>query len=821
MTQTKGMWIAAMAVVLAVLAGCESVEEKAESHYEAGVELANAGDVDRAYVELKTVFNLNGEHYDARMLYANLKLAQGDTQEAYGHFLLVSEQFPNDFEARIRLATLAMELGAWEEAERHALAAEQIQPDAAELQPILIAVRYSAANRTANVADQEAQFLLAMEALEVDPGQKFVRQVVLDKLIRDQKPYAALESVDEALAIDPLDTQFNQLKLSLLAQLEDLDGLGAQLRVMVERFPENSEVRTALVRWYLAKEDADGAEIFVRDLVEKSGDEIPPRIALIQFLNQIRGVDAALAELEVLIAEGHDDATFRLLKASLLFDKGERSVAIEQVDQLVEGKEASDELRNMQTTLARMLDVDGQTDRAKALVEEVLAQDNSEVSALKMKAAWLIEEDQVRDAVLALRTALDQSPRDPETISLLARAYERGGNRELMAESLSLAYEASNAGPAESLRYATYLMQNEKLLTAEEVLVKSLRVSPGSVPLLRTLADVYLALNDLPRAEQVVTALRRIGTEESQSLANGLEATLLQRMARTDESIQLLQSMVTDDDQGIGPQAAIIRTHLANGELGDARTYMDELLAQAANNNDSASRNLKFLNAALLATEGKYPEAEAVYREILTDAPETEAVWRALVATTVRQGNKEAGEAIVDEALLVLPDSANLLWIKAGLAEQNGQIEDAIAIYESLYEKDSNSTIVANNLASLLTNFSDDDESLQRAFVIARRLRGSTVPAFQDTYGWISFRLGNQNEALEHLEPAARGLPEDPAVQYHLAKTYAALGRSADALEYFNKALAIWGDSTVEAAEDSRSELARLDPEQTTPPPTE
>ena len=81
-----------------------------------------------------------------------------------------------------------------------------------------------------------------------------------------------------------------------------------------------------------------------------------------------------------------------------------------------------------------------------------MAEDAGDVNALKIKANWLIDEDQVRDAVLALRTALDQAPRDPETITLLARAYERGGNRELMVESLALAVDVSNAAPDETLR---------------------------------------------------------------------------------------------------------------------------------------------------------------------------------------------------------------------------------------------------------------------------------------------------------------------------------------------------------------------------------
>ena len=54
---------------VAALAACDTAEERAEEHYQKGLELIEAGDADRALVELRNVFNLNGTHRDARALY--------------------------------------------------------------------------------------------------------------------------------------------------------------------------------------------------------------------------------------------------------------------------------------------------------------------------------------------------------------------------------------------------------------------------------------------------------------------------------------------------------------------------------------------------------------------------------------------------------------------------------------------------------------------------------------------------------------------------------------------------------------------------------
>lgn len=108
--------------------------------------------------------------------------------------------------------------------------------------------------------------------------------------------------------------------------------------------------------------------------------------------------------------------------------------------------------------------------------------------------------------------------------------------------------------------------------------------------------------------------------------------------------------------------------------------------------------------------------------------------------------------------------------IRAANYELDGEIEMAISVYEKLYELNSQSPVVANNLASLLTTHRSDNESLQRAFTLARRLRGTRDPIFQDTYGWIAYRLGNYEEALQYLEPAAAKLPDQPLLLYHLAR---------------------------------------------------
>jgi tetratricopeptide (TPR) repeat protein len=147
------------------------------------------------------------------------------------------------------------------------------------------------------------------------------------------------------------------------------------------------------------------------------------------------------------------------------------------------------------------------------------------------------------------------------------------------------------------------------------------------------------------------------------------------------------------------------------------------------------------------------------------------------------------------------------MFAKAVLSEAAGDLKGALALYEALHARDPGSAVLANNLASLLATARSDPASLERAFRVARRLRGTNVPEFQDTYGWILHLRGDPG-ALEYLAPAAAALPGNALVQFHRAEAAFALGRHAEARAGFQAALD--GALPAAAAAAARARLAAL-----------
>ncbi len=792
-----------------LVAACDSSEERAEAHFQKGQELLDQGEVERALVELRNVFQLNGKHLEARRLYARTVADQGNQAAAFAQYLRLVEQYPEDLDGRTELAHMSAQSGNWTEAERHLEAAEAQAPNDPVLRSVRVGLNYRNALRD---EDDLAKAEAAKEAnalLQQDLTLPVAQMVAVENLVRLQDWDSALALVDRLLQVSDA-FNLHRLRLSVLDQLGERDAVADHLRLMVDRFPE-AGLHRALISRLIEDGRLTDAEAYLRDRIvsqAQNGEEGPqPRLELLSFITEQRGIDAAIAEVDRMLEEDPAEAmVLRSLRANLDFERGNRDQALAAMDALVKEAPESRETDTIKVLYARMLQEVDNVVGARALVEEVLEHDSSQIGAIKLKAGWLVEDDRPGDALVELRAALDNAPRDPDILTLMAQAHQRAGDHTLMAEMLAMAVEVSGHRQAEALRYVTHLMSEDKLFAAEEILLSALRNQNEDPQLLARLGDLYVRTEDWGRARQVMTRLEALKLPQSEALVTELTARLLAAQNRAQDLTSFLNEL-TKDQTNLGASAAIIRLHLANGDVTQALEYSTELLKA-----DPQNPTLRFLQAGVLATEGQLDEAAVLLQALTQEFPQSEQTWLSLYRVQRSQGQRDTSDATLEQAAAALPDSSNIKWVQASVAEARGDIDSAIATYETLYEVDSGNVIVANNLASLLATYRDDEDSLQRAFVVARRLRAADQPAFQDTYGWITARLGNLQEALDYLEPAAAGLGNDPVVQFHLAEVYRQLRRDQDALPYYQRVvdLVAAGANEPPFMDQVSAEIARI-----------
>lgn len=786
-----------------VLAACQDPAARAQEHYERALSLLAEGDTSRAEVEFRNTLQHDGTHRDARAAYAQMLRDIGRDRQAIRQFRRLVEQYPTHVEGLIAVTELTLMTRNFETARRYGERAMELAPDDPRVAIITIYMHYLDALEADDALATEAVGAEVETGLEANPDNVLLQRLALDVSLRGQDFNRALALLDSLMEAGPADRDLYDIRLAILVELNRADDVEELLREMIEMFPGDEELPATVLRFYLARGDAQEAASFLRQSAEEA--ETPEvrteaLTALVQLLLQIEGPDAALAELEaILAADDSAYATFAAQRAAIRFEQGEQDAAIAELDAIL----ARDDLANvqkgqLQVVLANMLLATGNEVGARALVEQVLEADPTQTDALRMQASWLISEDEADEAISALRTVLDLRPDDAQAMTLMAQAHSRNGNHELAREFLGLAVEASGSAPAETIRYVDALMESERFLVAEELLITALRRSPENMGILNSMGQLYIAMEDWPRAEQVETRLRELGGPERTALASTLQVARLAAQGQVETALETLETLAASDGtSNARVQIAVVQARLGAGDREGALSYAEELVSE---NPDDVG--FRFTLAAVRIAIGDYAGAEALYREVIEERPTEPQVWIGLMRVLNLQGRSDEAREVLDSALDVLPEALDLLWAQASSLEQLGDYEGAIAVYEEMYARAPNAAVVANNLASLLSTYRSDEVSLERAWTIARRLRGNDFPPFQDTYGWLAYQRGEYEEAVEYLEPAARGLPDDPLVQYHLGRAYLALGRQQEALEQLRRAV------TLAGPEDPRAQFA-------------
>ncbi|WGV15941.1 tetratricopeptide repeat protein [Fuscovulum ytuae] len=800
------------ALVLAAtlgLSACQSSEEKAEDHFASARTLAEAGDVDRAVVELRNVFEFAPEHRDARIFFAELLYDKGDLAGAYGQYQLLVDQHPDAFDGFIQLAEIALSQNDWDRFEANTRAAERLQPDSPVVKALTLALDYRKATEDKNDAGRSRIAEKAVEQRKQLADNPALRRILIDQISLGENPLDALPLLDEALAVQPIDYGLQELKLRLLIEKDDKDAATAQMRNMIALFPTAQNLPPMLLQWYLQQEDVDSAEAFLAERANAADGTVENNIALIEFQQRFRDADKARATLDALIIanEGKPDADlYTSLRASLRFDQGERAEAIAELEGILASATASDQTRRIKTLLAQMLNANGDSARSRILIDEVLTEDPGQVEALINRAAWRIADDRAADAIIDLRAALGQSPNDPRLLALVADAYLRDGSRDLAADSLAQAAQASGSAPDYALRYAAFLREDGRDTLAKTVLFDSWRNNRAHPGLLDALASLAVSSEDWALAAELSATMRNLENDAYAAAADQLDSAILIGQNRLDEGLSLLEARAANSPADTRWISLIVQTQIRREKTEDARRFLDDALARLPED-----RDLQHQSAALDVLLSRNVEAITQYRKLLAEDPTDDLAVRSLYSLLQLAGEPQEAEAVLAAGLATNPASADLRWVKASALQQQGDYTGAIAIYEDLYAENSFNVIVANNLASLLTTMRQDPETVARAYNIARRLRGTSVPAFQDTFGRIAHLQGETLEALPYLEAAASGLPQDGSVQFHLGEVYAALGRVDEARERLSAAIALAGNASPPWRSAAEAALDTLD----------
>lgn len=200
--------------------------------------------------------------------------------------------------------------------------------------------------------------------------------------------------------------------------------------------------------------------------------------------------------------------------------------------------------------------------------------------------------------------------------------------------------------------------------------------------------------------------------------------------------------------------------------------------------------------AQVAVSRGKLADARQHLQLMAREAPEDRVQYILAEAQILRDANRnEDAFEVLDNALRADPDSTDLLYESALMAERIGRIEVMEGRLRKLIALKPEHAHAYNALGYSLV---DRNMRLDEAEVLIRKGLALSPgdPFIIDSLGWALYRQGKLNESLEQLQKAF-GLRPDPEIAAHLGEVLWVLGRREEAAKTWKEAAKAHPESTV------------------------
>ena len=601
-----------------------------------------------------------------------------------------------------------------------------------------------------------------------------------------------------------------------------------------------------------------------RQAIERQPGNLRAYAALARTLDAAGNPQEAMATLKLLEGLGQTGRMEALAeRGTMLAQWGLAAQAADTFEQLAELGRGADP--RLQLALGQAFAVLGRKDRARKALGSI-AEYAPQYVAAQQVAADLEDTDDAKLGVLlqAQKVKPDSSALVVQQMDILLRA-----NR--LADALKVFGEFSARRPSGSLMpdevrgmALQAMLAAGDLPAAADLAAQSAQGSAD--PRWRRVA-ILLALAQKPDSAKPL--LPEVGVAAPYEALLGLLVAAqtgqpvapwkdrLDRIQQTlsqmtpPQSLSPVHRMLAALAAGAGADAEAAAA-LIRGASNIGRQPVDELLASAQSNPKSPEEAAALLKATLAAEFGMPLLARTWAMQILKARPACQ--WAAAIAlqtgpdadasqellkvlqpadcllaraaqATLAIEQKDYARAVEIYQSLVQTEKGNqeLVMSLALALEQAGHPADALPLYRQVWDATQN-PIAANNAAYIVSClYPKDDARLAEArqWAEAAVKAAPDMPGFRDTLGWIACLQGRNDEALQSLHRAVKGLPDSPEVHFHLGQAEMAAKQADFARWHLQAAVALsdklkadgetLSTSTLAAAEGARQALAAME----------
>lgn len=400
----------------------------------------------------------------------------------------------------------------------------------------------------------------------------------------------------------------------------------------------------------------------------------------------------------------------------------------------------------------------GMPEEAMKVFHKTLEIDSDNIMAYTYLSSFFRHRGETDSLIWAYENLTRIRPGDSKSWQELGRLHAKNGRIGQSKETFkkALSFKSNTTNVLLSVSLGELYMMEKKYDSALYVFEKIHRKAPDNLVVNRELASLYLRTDSLEAA--LPYALKVSELSPLDKPAKRRAAIVYYGLDSLNQSDSIFTTLVNDGDKNLINHFYLGRIAILKKEYNIA---VDEFKISTEIDNSITDNWLDLAYA--------YRFLEDSENEILT------------YQTSLNH--------IKDES-----DAIKIMFSLGAAYEHYDKYDDAVNTFEKIIDQDPENSKAMNYLGYILAVKGEKLEYardlIEKAMVI---LPGTA--AYIDSYGWVLFKLGNNEEALKHLLKAAE-LSKDAEIFDHIGDVYKDDGDTEKALVWWNKALEL--DSTRE-----------------------
>jgi tetratricopeptide (TPR) repeat protein len=729
---------------ITVLTACGGAEERKAVYMEKAKSSIEAGDLDKARIELKNVLQIDPKDGEAYFQLGKVFEQQQDFRKAYGNYLKAEELSPELLENHARLGRfyllLMKDSDKAQEKVDLILSKEPENADGLMLKAALIL----------QDKDKAGAIAIAKDVVARDPGYVEGATFLATLYVSDKNNQEAITLLDGALKNNPDNESLNKLLAAILVQDKKYERAEVIYKGFLERNPDITASYNNLAAFYNQTDSKDKAEEILRASIENEPADVERQLTLIKYIRETKGNDEAIAETKKLIESHSGQGKLRTALAELYLLAEDKTAATDVLINAI--KDFPEEITGVEAraSLAGIYISNEDYEKAREVVDEAINISPNDPKVNMLRARLALNEKDMETATISLRIVAKETPENIDAYLLLANIYQLEKNDEQLNSTLNSAFE-NNKRNADGLLKLVQVLLNRDIVLAEKAIDQYNKLKENDYKGLSVKALILNQKKEFSDAYAISTKLMELFPDqpngylqtiyyynESNDVARAISTlekgyintknnrkilTMLTNLQLSEKQFDIVEKRINaelkaaPDDEEL--KLLLTKAYLANNNIDAAERTLKDVV-----DNNSVSDEPYLTLMQIQVSKDEKAKAVATLEKGYTNVENNRKILGALTQLQVQEKEFDAVESRIKAELSVTPEDEELQLLLSKVYLANKKVDEAEAILKEVVSKETASE-EAYLLLSQIYQSKKDTDSLE-AFLVKGK---SNVPS--------------------------------------------------------------------------------------------